>query len=278
MRSDFARWVRTAFRRSLAADVTRYRLAVEAMEDRSVPAAGLPAADAHLLAAYGQVPLSFEANQGQTAAQVQYLTRGSGYSLFLTATGSVLSLQPPAAATDPTAAPAPATGVALAMTLVGSNPQAAAVGQNPLPGTSNYFVGNDPSQWRTNIANYGRVAYRDVYAGVDLVYYGNQQQLEYDFVVAPGADPGAIRFDVRGADSIDLDAGGNLVLHTAVGDVVEHAPVLYQEVGGTRQAVSGQFVRFGATEVGFQVGGVRHPAAAGDRPGPGVQHLPGGQW
>ena len=123
----------------------------------------------------------------------------------------------------------------------------------PIP-PPNFSRTPHPSQWHTGIANYGQVAYQDVYPGVNLVYYGNQQQLEYDFVVAPGADPGSIRFNVQGADSLSLDDQGNLVLHTASGDVVEQAPVVYQEVGGTRQAVAGQFVLLGSNDVGFQVG------------------------
>ena len=140
------------------------------------------------------------------------------------------------------------------MNLVGANPDASVTGLDQLPGTSNYFIGNDPSQWHTNIANYGQVEYQGVYPGVNLVYYGNQQQLEYDFVVAPGADPGSIRLSFQGADSISLDDQGNLVLATGSGDVLEHAPVVYQEVGGARQAVAGQFVLLGQDEVGFQIG------------------------
>src|SRR5262249_20196638 len=138
--------------------------------------------------AYGQLPISFEANVGQTDAQVQYMAHGSGYALFLTADRAVLSLTPQTAASTSGGTPSTtATGVALALNLVGANTRAQVAGQDQLPGTSNYFIGNDPSQWHTNVANYGKVAYQDVYPGVDLVYYGNQQQLEYDFVLAPGA-------------------------------------------------------------------------------------------
>ena len=154
--------------------------------------------------AYGQLPISFEANVGQSASQVQFLAHGSGYALFLTADSAVLSLtQPTASSVDGTPPPS-STGVALAMNLVGADPQAQVAGQDPLPGTSNYFVGNDPSQWHTNIANYGQVAYQDVYPGINLVYYGNQQQLEYDFDVAPGADPSNIRFAVQGAPTASV--------------------------------------------------------------------------
>ncbi len=233
-------------------------LRLEQLEDRLVPATALTTSSEALLQAYGQLPISFEANAGQTNAPVQYLAHGSGYALFLTSTSAVLSLQTPVAPAVPSsstaAAPANGTGVALAMDLIGANPQAPVTGQDLLTGTSNYFIGNDPSQWHTNIANYGKVAYQDVYPGVNLVYYGNQTQLEYDFVVAPGADPGSIRFAVQGADNVSLDDQGNLVLATANGDVLEHAPVIYQEVDGARQAVAGQFVLSGQNEVGFQVG------------------------
>jgi hypothetical protein len=145
-------------------------------------------------------------------------------------------------------------GVALAMNLIGANPSPLVTGLDQLPGTSNYFIGNDPSQWHTNIPNYGQVAYQGVYPGVNLVYHGNEQQLEYDFVVTPGSDPSTIRLRFQGADSISLDDQGNLVLSTALGDVLEHAPVVYQEVGGVRQTVAGQFVLLGQDEVAFRVG------------------------
>ena len=182
------------------ADVFHRRLLCEPLEDRRL--LGASPVSASLEQTYGQIPMSFEVNQGQTAASVQYLAAGSGYALFLTRDGAVLSLEQPSAKaadaasspanpssspTDPSSSPADLTGVALDMQLVGGNPQAAVAGEDLLPGTSSYFIGNDPSQWRTGVANYGRVAYQNVYPGVNLVYYGNQQQLEYDFTVAPGA-------------------------------------------------------------------------------------------
>jgi hypothetical protein len=230
-------------------------LFLEQLEDRLAPAVGLTGSDQQLLQAYGQLPLSFEANTGQTDAQVRYLSRGSGYTLFLTSSGAVLDLEKPTGGgADSSSPPTSVGGVALAMKLLGANPQALVVGLEEQSGTSNYFVGNDPRQWQTNVANFSKVAYQDVYRGVNLVYYGNQRQLEYDFVVAPGTDPGIIRFAIQGADGISLDDQGNLVLHTATGDVLEHAPVIYQETGGARQAVAGQFVLLGSQEVGFRVG------------------------
>jgi hypothetical protein len=141
------------------------------------------------------------------------------------------------------------------MQLVGANPSAPAVGLDPVPTISNYFIGNNPSLWHTNIPNYGRVEYQDVYPGVNLVYYGNQQQLEYDFVVAPGADPGIISLAFQGIDSLSLDSQGNLLLQSGGGFVMEKAPVFYQERNGAHQPLSGQFVIEANDRVGFVVHG-----------------------
>ena len=229
--------------------VTKPRL--EALEER-----WLLSGDAALVQAYGQLPLSFQLNEGQTDPEVAFLSQGSGYALFLTPTEAVLSLQTPAstpAAPGADTAQA-ATDAVLSMQLVGASAAPQVVGLDQLPGTTNYLIGNDPSQWHTDIPNYAQVEEQGVYPGVDLVYYGNQQQLEYDFTVAPGADPGVIRMAFTGAQSATLDDQGNLVLQTAGGAVVEQAPVLYQEADGVRQAVSGQYVLEGDGQVGFAVG------------------------
>lgn len=137
---------------------------------------------------FGKVPLSFEPNQGQTDAKVQFLSRGQGYALFLTPGEAVLELQKPGGKKVDVAKALPAPSV-LRMTLVGADAKAAVSGEQPLPGTSNYFIGNDSSKWKSAVPTYQRVAYSAVYPGVDLVYYGNQRQLEYDFVVAPAQTP-----------------------------------------------------------------------------------------
>ena len=134
---------------------------------------GVGAATEQLPQAYWQIPLSFEANQGQADPHVDFLAHGNDYSLFLSPAEAVLTLQHDSAED------------VLRMQVVGGNAAAKGIGRDVQAGVSNYFVGNDPSQWRTNITNYGRVEYDDVYPGVNLVYYGNQRQLEYDFVVAP---------------------------------------------------------------------------------------------
>ncbi len=218
------------------------------------PATGLTSSNQQLMQAYGNLPISFEANAGQTNAEVQYLTRGNGYALFLTSTSAVLDLEKVTPAMTSNSTPLTVTGSALTMNLIGADSGASAVGLDQLPGTSNYFIGNDSSKWRTDIANYGQVAYQDVYSGINVLYYGNQKQLEYDFLVVPGANPENIRLGFQGADNLSLDEQGNLVIGTATGNVLEHAPVAYQEVDGARQAVAGQFVLLGNNEVGFQLG------------------------
>jgi hypothetical protein len=208
-------------------------------------------------AAYGQIPLSFEPNEGQTDPAVQFLSRGSGYTLFLTSQEAVLSLSRPMTPAPPAGraeAQSPPPEDVLRLQLVGANPSPQVAGLDPLPGTTNYFIGNDPSKWRTTVRTYGKVEYQDVYPGIDLVYYGNQQQLEYDFVVTPGVNPGVIRLSFQGSQDLTLDSQGNLVLHASGGDVVEHAPVVYQEEAGGRQAVAGKYVLMGEDQVGFEVG------------------------
>jgi hypothetical protein len=271
-----------------------------------------------LVKGYGKLPLSFEANQGQTDARVRFLARGGGYALFLTGDEAVLSLRKPGVAQSGAAAtrgvgpsgagpgpnavrpynrrnpfgaetrihgaarkpalfgpgdlplpllplsldadsladirvemPQEPSATALRMRLVGANGHAAAAGADELPGKVNYFIGNDPKKWRINVPTYAKVKYQGVYPGTDLVYYGNQGgQLEYDFVVAPGADPSVITLDVaaglpRHADvgaglvpaleghprgvPLRLAAYGDLIIPTGDGEVRFHKPVAYQE-------------------------------------------------
>ena len=217
------------------------KLRLEQLEDRS-----LPSSASALATAYGQLPLAFEANQGQAAPQVDFMAYGKSYTLSLMPNSAELALQQGS------------TKDRLYVQLVGGNAAAPGVGRDELITKSNYFSGSDPGRWHTNIANYAKVEYQNVYPGVNLVYYGNQGQLEYDFVVAPGANPGLIQLSIEGARSITLDAQGNLVLHTSGSDIVEQAPVVYQTIGGSRRPVSGQFVLAGDNQVGFQIGAYDH--------------------
>src|SRR5262249_40760326 len=123
--------------------------------------------------------------------------------------------------------------------------------------TSNFFIGQDPSQWRSEVANFGRVHFADVYAGVGLTYYGNQNQLEYDFDVAPGADPSVIQLTFAGSKP-SLNSAGDLVVPIPGGNLVEHAPVLYQMKGNSKEAVAGSYVIGADNTVHFQVGAYDH--------------------
>ena len=212
--------------------------------------------------AYGKLPLSFEANQGQTDGRVKFLARTGGSTLFLTSTEAVLVLTKSEARAkrDRFRGPTPdltqrqkTSRTVVRMTLVGANPQPQVAGLEEFPGNVNYFIGNDPTKWRTNVPTYAKVEYRDVYPGVNLVYYGNQRKLEYDFVVAPGADPGAIRLAFEGVDNLTLDTQGNLILHTVGGEIRQQVPIVYQESNGARREISGRYVLQGKDGVGFQV-------------------------
>jgi len=202
---------------------------------------------ARLLGDYGRLPLHFEENRGQTDGQVRFLSRGAGYALFLTRDEAVLQLRnanpanPQGEVRNPhSAIPNPQSAV-VRLKLLGANQAATAAGQEELPGKANYFIGSDPSRWRTNIPTYAKVHYRNVYAGVDLVYYGNQRQLEHDFVVAPGADPKQIRLAVEGAERLELEAQGDAVLRVGDGEVRLRAPLAYQEINGRRQPVTARY-------------------------------------
>ena len=206
---------------------------------------------------YAKLPLSFEANQGQTDPAVKFLSRGSQYALFLTSTESVLVLNGPGvknAVARKKSISSRRRSAVLRFKLAGANPAAAVEGVDEVPGKSNYFIGKDASRWRSNIPNYSRVQYRDVYPGVDLIYYGNSRGLEFDFVVAPGADYRKIQFAVKGASGARIDSSGDLVLTTAVGEVRQQKPFVYQEMDEGRRAIPARYVFNGNRRVGFEIG------------------------
>jgi hypothetical protein len=204
---------------------------------------------------FGKLPLSFEPNQGQTGDKVQFLSRGQGYALFLTPGEAVLELQKSNRKTIDAASAFPTPSV-LRMTLLGANAKAAVSGEQRLPGTSNYFIGNDSSTWHTSVPTYKRVAYTAVYPGVDLVYYGNQRQLEYDFVVAPGADAAKIALQFTGATPV-IDNAGDLVLAVQGEEARFHKPMIYQLDGDRKVSVAGSY-QIAEGKVGFALGAYDH--------------------
>jgi hypothetical protein len=204
---------------------------------------------------YGRLPLSFEPNLGQTGKEVQWLARGPQYTLFLSGADAVLELNEMSAAGKPGLPPAISSS-ALRMSLLGAKAAERESGEEPQQGRANYFTGNDPSKWQKNVPMYGKVRLNGVYPGIDLVYYGKQGQLEYDFVVAPGADASAIRLNFDGAEARLAD-DGDLVLPVTGGgpEVRFHKPVVYQMKGGARQPVDGSFAIGKNRQVSFKLGG-----------------------
>lgn len=187
---------------------------------------------------YGKLPLRFEANQGQAAAPVKFLARGSGYTLTLAPDEMVWHLRQPARATS-LQTPHPA---ALRMKLLGALPAPRVSGLEQLETRSNYLLGNDPRGWQTNLANFARVKYETVYPGIDLVFYGTERQLEYDFVVAPGADVRRIKLSFAGAQRLRLARNGDLLLRVPGGALRQRKPVAYQLINGQRKQIAARYV------------------------------------
>ncbi len=197
----------------------------------------------------GQLPLIFERNRGQADSKVNFLARGAGYSLFLDPTGAVLALQ---------TASKSRREQFVSMTLVGANPAAATTGTDPLPGKSNYIIGNDPHQWHSGIPQFAGVHYASVYPGIDLVFYGNQGHLEYDFKVAPGADPSQPELQFDGTSKLELSGGDLILTGENEGGLRLQAPNIYQRDGDRREPVAGRFVLRAGNRVGFEVGPYDH--------------------
>ncbi len=235
---------------------------------------GLPLASAapptgtqqQLAEAYGQLPLNFEANQGQTDPRVRFLVHGRGYSLFLTGDEAVITLASlPASAhklapasLSSQSADAKQSPAILRMHLARATKIAPPLGLDRLPGVSNYFSGSNPQSWHTNIPTYSRVRYANAYPGVDLVYHGNQGQLEFDFIVHPGANPNQIAFDVS-SSGLRIDSNGDLVISTGSREIRFHKPVLYQSaINGQKEIVDGSFLLTGAHTIGFQIASYDH--------------------
>jgi len=222
----------------------------------SMASAARAATDTQIVERYGHLPLSFEANTGPIDARVNFISRGPGYTLYLTPTEAVLTLHKGADRPSPTELrrdeSTPAADV-VRMTLLDGNPRAPAAAMEPLPGTVNYFIGNDPSRWRHTIPLYARAGFGCVYRGVDLTYYGTQGQLEYDFAVAPGTDPRVITLAFDGVRQTRVDPIGELVLLTAGGEVRFHAPRSYQPHDGQPREVASHYLMTGKNRVGFLV-------------------------
>src|ERR1051325_11074318 len=209
------------------------------------------------------LPLNFELNQGQTHKRVKFIARSEGYVLFLTATEAVMALDNPAAhrkgkenldARESTEEKSRPPRSIVRMKLEGSNPAAEIEGLEQSTTTSNYFAGSDPAAWHTNIPNYARVRYTQVYPGIDMVYHGDARRLEYDFIVAPGSDPEKVEIAFGGIQNFEIDLMGDLVLHTQQGDIRQTKPTAYQEMNGVKEEVPITYIPKNEHCVGFQLG------------------------
>jgi uncharacterized protein (TIGR03437 family) len=235
-------------------------------------------------ARYQQIPLSFAVNRGQAAPGSDFLAAGPHFNLALSAQEAVFTLSAPAPAAAPQASRPPALTRAwlrqlfhtqlqrafhrsaaqsqraqprvttVRMKLVNADAGATAAGLDELPGKLNYLRGNDPARWQTGVPTFARVRYTAVYPGIDLVYYGQPRQLEYDFIIAPHADPARLRLRFEGAERIEVDAAGDLVLHCGAQQLRQHKPVVYQLSHGARQLVAGAYALTSDGEVHFQLG------------------------
>src|SRR4029077_15824254 len=227
----------------------------------SKPATGAPASS--VAAKPIHLPLFFEANREQADSQVRFMARGKGYTLLLTPTETILTesqtqVSARSGAFGPFQSPLGTTkasgGSVIRMQLVGANAAPAMAGLGQLPGKVNYLIGNDPSKWQTHVALYSQARTEQVYPGVDLLFHGDERQLEYDFVVAPGADPSKIAFRISGAARMKINAHGDLVLHGMDSDFVMQKPVVYQTIASERRPIEGSFVKRGKDKVTFRLG------------------------
>jgi len=221
--------------------------------------------------AYGRVPLGFEANTGQISDdRVKFLARGDAYNLFLASTEATFAFfktqragppsgnkKNPGSMRERIGSQSPVENnqsAPLRISMRGANGSATPKGADELPGRNNYFIGSDPATWRVNVPTYSRVEYEGIYRGVDLVYHGELKQLEYDFIVAPGASYKDIRIGFEGGDRISLDDLGDLVIEIGGEKVYQRKPVAYQKVDGIQQAIAVRYVLSTHGDIGFEIG------------------------
>ena len=196
---------------------------------------------------YARIPLSFVANYGQAHKDVKFISRGSGYSLALAPTTFTLAVANTRNKNNEESA------AAIQATLLGGNAAAKLTGLERLITKTNYFIGSDPRRWKTNLPNYAKVKYSGVYPGVDLVFYGNQNLLEYDFTVSPGVDPRVITLGFDGITDMRVDEKGDLILRTHAGEIRQSRPVVYQQIDGARRMIPASYLIKGKKQIAFQI-------------------------
>ncbi|MHB9028671.1 MAG: DUF7948 domain-containing protein [Candidatus Latescibacterota bacterium] len=222
-------------------------------------------------ASYGLIPLAFTLNTGQAPDHIRFTARGSGCGMAFSPSGTtfLLSRETPASVarrsakrsvvfedTPETKQPDYET-FALGLEFVGANENPEIIGEDRLPWNNNYFIGNDPNQWRTDVPNYKKIRFKEVYKGIDLVYYGNRKRVKYDFVVRPGENPEQIllKYDFEGYEgSLSVNGKGELVVKTPVGEIIEEKPYCYQKIGGKEVEVEVGYEVVGGGQYRFRVG------------------------
>src|SRR5437867_6379538 len=209
-------------------------------DSKSAPGQPGKTPQANARAACLDLPLSFES----TDRENEFLGRGRGYSLLFSPAGSQFVLARGRSDKKP---------AKIVINLLGANVNAQGVGENELPGKTNYLIGNDQTQWRTDVPNFAQVRYQNIYPGIDLVYYRNQRQIEYDFRVSPGSNPRIIRFRFGGKTKVKISPDGDLVLRISDFELREKRPIIYQEIAGERKTIAGRYV-LNRGQVGFDIG------------------------
>ncbi len=206
-----------------------------------------------VLASYGKLPLSFIENRGQVREEAFYYVKGRQGSIYFTREGIVYDLFSDAVLPPKAMHNTETRRLSFTLKLTGANEGVMVIGLNELPGKAHYFIGNDPEKWQTGIPIYEEIVYKGPYTGIDLKVYGTTNQMEYDFIVSPGANPKDIKMTFEGIDALSVDKNGDLLIHTPIADIRHSRPLLYQEIGGERHHVGGSF-RIAQNTVDFDIG------------------------
>jgi chitodextrinase len=220
--------------------------------------------EARIAQNYAALPLVFEKNEGQTDPQVKYVAQTNNYTIFLTPNDAVLSFHASSRSgiradrrrelPQQKVQSAMESSSAVRMHMVGANSGVEMAASDKLGGQTNYYIGNDPTKWQPGVSHYGRVTYKNIYPGIDMAFHGRQRQVEFDFIVAPGASPKPIEMSLTGAQRIWTDASGNLLLSSAAGNLVLHKPTAYQEKENNRQLVDARFILKDKSTVALNLG------------------------
>lgn len=213
-------------------------------------------ASSEIIDAYKRLPMSFEKNKGQADKDIDFIARGPGYRVLLAHGEATLDLA--SRHSDASSMPGQPPHNPIRMRFVEASPDTIAIGGDQLPGKVSYFRGADPATHLIDIENFARVQYAAIYPGIDVIYYGNQRQLEYDLIVGPGADPGRIKLAVEGADHIGIDEDGNLLLRAGTDELTFRKPVIYQKSEDDKRVIEGRYIRLADSEIGFEIAAYDH--------------------